>query len=310
MRKFTTLIVVIILAISISIGIVAVSEVFSPEETPATPDNSKEYKIMSYNIRLYLPIPDSEEDDWSIRAPLVIEQIEEESPDLLGVQEVISVQRDYLISELGDTYGYYFVGREDGKSSAGLNGLLNGEMLGILYKKDIFEVVETSFIWLSETPNEPSLGWDAAHKRICITTKLYDKIHKNYLYFSCTHLDNKGVLARKNSSKMVADTIATQGETCPAIIVGDFNYSYDSPAYNIVTEKLVDVAKVAPNAIITRTYNDYSLKLVDVISGSPIDHIMTSKDSFEVLNYEIHNHLIDGAFASDHFAITARVKVK
>lgn len=313
MRKLTILVVVLLLTLSVSIGIVAVINELTPEEPPIKLYPVKEpaeYKVMSYNIRLYLPIPDSPEDDWSIRAPLIIKQIKEESPDLLGLQEVISVQRDYIIEELSDTYGYYFVGREDGQSSEGLNGLANGEMLGILYKKDVFEVVETEFIWLSETPNESSFGWDAACKRICITAKLYDKENDNYIYFNCTHLDNRGLIASQNSSEIIADRISAQGEEYPSIVVGDFNYSYTSPAYEIVTEKLVDVAKVAPDAQTTRTYHNYNYDYVDVISGLPIDYIFINEGGFDVLSYEVLNHLVDDEFASDHFAIKAQLRMK
>ena len=47
-----------------------------------------------------------------------------------------------------------------------------------------------------------------------------------------------------------------------------------------------------------------------MISGLPIDYIFINEGGFDVLSYEVLNHLVDDEFASDHFAIKAQLRMK
>jgi len=58
-----------------------------------------------------------------------------------------------------DKWKYIGVGRDDRKKA--------GEYSSIFYNTEIHELISWRYFWLSETPNRPGRGWDAASTRIC-----------------------------------------------------------------------------------------------------------------------------------------------
>src|SRR5690606_27105168 len=92
-------------------------------------------------------------------------------------------------------YARIGVGREDGK-----NG---GEFSSIYYKKERFKLLDHATFWLSETPETPSKGWDAALNRICSWGKFRDKVSKRDFFYFNLHMDHRGEEARKNSTLLV-----------------------------------------------------------------------------------------------------------
>ena len=114
---------------------------------------SQDMTIMSYNVKISgdsIRAPEK-------RAPIIIETILDTMPDSLGFQETDKAWVERLAAGLTD-YDYIAKYRDDGISE--------GEASAIFYLKDKYELVDSGFFWLSETPDEPSLGWDAACNRI------------------------------------------------------------------------------------------------------------------------------------------------
>src|SRR5262245_19804333 len=69
-------------------------------------------RVMTFNIR-YGTANDGE-NHWEKRKEFLVETIQEFKPDLLGIQETLGFQRDYLPEKLPG-YGVLGVGREDGQ---------------------------------------------------------------------------------------------------------------------------------------------------------------------------------------------------
>lgn len=63
--------------------------------------------------------------------------------DVLGTQEVLHNQLEDLKQRLPE-YGVVGVGREDGKEK--------GEYSALWYKKNRFDLLDSGYFWLSETP--------------------------------------------------------------------------------------------------------------------------------------------------------------
>ncbi|MCL4177599.1 MAG: endonuclease/exonuclease/phosphatase family protein [Verrucomicrobia bacterium] len=113
-------------------------------------------KVMSFNIRY--GAADDGTNSWPHRRYLILETIRTFDPDLLGMQEVLASQADYLKDNLPD-YAFHGVGRED--------GVAQGEFVPVLYKRDRFEWVDAGHFWLSETPDVPgSKSWDSSLPRM------------------------------------------------------------------------------------------------------------------------------------------------
>ena len=119
-------------------------------------DVHDEITVISYNIRY--DNPDDGVNRWDLRKEKVVSYLKESGSDVIGMQEVLDHQLKYLNKELKE-FSYTGVGREDGK--------IKGEFSPILYNFKKLKILETSTFWLSETPDEISVCWDAALERIC-----------------------------------------------------------------------------------------------------------------------------------------------
>ena len=139
----------------------------------------QQFHVASYNIRYANPADEQRGNGWSQRCPVICNQIAYESFDLVGMQEVLKSQFDDLSNRLSRDYGCIGVGRNDGKTS--------GEYAPIFYKKDRFILLDSGCFWLSETPDKPSVGWDAKYPRICSWAQLQDRNTGN-TPVSYTHL--------------------------------------------------------------------------------------------------------------------------
>lgn len=246
--------------------------------------------VMTYNIRL--DYAGDGKNAWGNRRDELVSQIRFYEPDVFGIQEGLPNQVDYLDSALA-AYDYIGVGREDGKRA--------GEFSALFYKKDQFKLLESGTFWLSETPEKPSTGWDAALPRIC-TYGLFQmkKGGKKFRMFN-THFDHVGREARVNSMKLILDRIqAYQAEKLPTILTGDLNVTPDEAPILELKTRLSDAREVAevvfgPDA----TFNGFKF---DQTPQNRIDYIAVNK-GFSVLKYAVLTDSFDQKYISDHFAV-------
>ena len=92
------------------------------------------------------------------------------------------------------------LGRDDGKEK--------GEHSAIYFKTSEFKLLKSGDFWLSETPDKPSLGWDATCcNRISSWVYLQHKKTGKKFYMFNAHFDHQGVKARVESSKLILKKI-------------------------------------------------------------------------------------------------------
>lgn len=244
-------------------------------------------KTMSYNILCY----GKEGHEKEKREPWVLEIIKKNNPDTLGVQEATPEWMDFLKTNLTD-YNYVGVGRDDGANK--------GEYSAVFYKKDKFASVDGGNFWLSETPDRPGKGWDAACVRICSWVLLEDKENgKKFIHLN-THLDHIGVEARKEGMKLIFDK--AESFSVPTIVTGDFNFDEGSDFYEgLVSGKLRDSKFVAEVSDSGNTYNAFG-----EYEGSVIDFIMVSPE-INVKTYTVEKTKINGEYPSDHYPVVAEI---
>ena len=196
---------------------------------------SSELKVMSYNIRL--DHSGDGENAWPVRKEATIEMIKDLQPDVFGVQEAYDHQVAYVTENL-PVYQNVGVGRED--------GVLEGEMMCIFWNSDVIEMIEWGTYWLSETPEVPSMGWDAACYRTATWALMKDKRNGKNFYFVNTHLDHVGVVARKNGLQLVVDRIAAMNpEGYPMVLTGDFNMTPDDSALTDLDKQMTSTRTIA-----------------------------------------------------------------
>lgn len=250
------------------------------------------YRILSTNVLCW------GEGDHSLekRIPLEIKMLKEAAPDSFGVQEA-HIQWIKALCDGLPEYDYVGVGREDGKE--------DGEFAAVFYRKDKFDISDCGNFWISETPDVPSMGWDAVCPRVAAYVKLTDKTNgKSYVHFN-THLDHKGVAAQINGAKMIQEKAASFGGV-PVVCTGDFNVHQGSDCYKtMVSANMGDARLLAPDSDDSFTFHAFNPETVQSI----IDFVFVDKATVKPLNFKVINKKIDGLFYSDHYAVYADVEL-
>lgn len=250
-------------------------------------------KVMSFNIRYGLA--KDGDNEWSRRTDLVIGTIKAYNPDLLGTQETLKFQADFLIKNLPD-YGY--VGKTRDANP-------NGEQCALFYRKSRFEKIADETFWLSDSPNTPvSKSWDSSLPRIVTLVVLKDKQTDRELTFYNTHFDHKGEVARLNSAKLLRSKIESRQQGTPVVITGDFNCGEGSKPYTALvgSKRLFDSYRmVHPDAKPNEgTFNGFK----GTTDGPRIDWLIHSA-AFKPTAVTIDDNNKDGQYPSDHFPVTA-----
>jgi endonuclease/exonuclease/phosphatase family metal-dependent hydrolase len=259
---------------------------------------AQQITIGTFNIRFDNPRDTG--NLWVNRAPVVSNLIRFHGFDVLGVQEGLKNQLDDISAALPE-YDRYGKGRDDGKDA--------GEHSAILYKKSRFKLLKSGDFWLSETPETPGKGWDATCcNRICSWVYLQDLKTKKQLYVFNVHYDHQGVIARRESSKLILAQINKIAGNVPALLTGDLNGGRDSEWYQaLATSNLLydTYSKVKFPYANNASFNSFRTPRGQAV----IDHIFMSK-AFTANKWGILTDTYYGKFPSDHFPVLAEVELK
>lgn len=237
--------------------------------------------VASYNVRLLTDADYKSGNGWSQRVDCLCDVIRFSDFDIFGAQEVKYEQLSDMLYRLQD-YDYVGVGRDDGAQG--------GEYSPVFYKKERFTLLDSGTFWLSETPDKVSKGWDARHKRVCSWGYFKDKVSRKKFWFFNLHMDHIGIVARRESAKLVVARIAEMcGKNASVVLTGDFNVAQDNEIYCIFADCgfLKDSYEVAEFRFApTGTFNSFKPQN---FTTRRIDHIWVSDnarvDRYGVLTY-------------------------
>ena len=267
--------------------------------------------VMTFNIR-YGTANDGE-NRWENRTDLVFDVVRRHDPDIVGLQEALRFQIDEMLAALPE-YGEIGVGRDDGK--------MLGEYSAILYRKDRLRVVQSNTFWFSDTPGTPgSASWGNRIPRICTWGRFVHKASGKAFYMFNVHLDHQSQPSRERSAVLLAQRIAGRELPAPVIVTGDFNAAEDNPAVQYLKGErplvgagedasktpvvLVDSFRVLhPEAEEVGTFNRFKGDR----SGPKIDYVFT-QPGIKVLRADIVQDTTDGRCPSDHFPVTAELRL-
>ena len=252
--------------------------------------------IATYNIRF--DNPNDIGNLWKDRAPHLVNLIKFHQMDIIGTQEGMYHQLEEIKKELG--FSYVGVGRDKGG--------MEGEFSAVFYNPEKVKVLDQSTFWLSETPEYPSKGWDAALNRVCTWVK-FESVDGKKFYLFNIHYDHIGQKAREESSKLVIRKIKEiNKENLPIVFIGDFNVMPDNPAYKTV----LDNSDMQDSRLISKTpsignqgtFNGYNW---DKLPEGIIDHIFVSPN-ITVLRHGILTDNYGMKYPSDHFPVMVDVR--
>ena len=259
-------------------------------------------RVMSFNIR-YGSANDGE-NHWDRRKSLVTKTIRDFDPDLLGTQETLSFQADYIAAEIPN---YTYFGRSRMKTP--------NEHCGIFFRSERFTQLAGGHFWLSEKPDTPeSKSWDSSLPRMVTWVLLND--HQNEdgdpILFVNTHFDHQGEVARLESAKLIRKRLESLRQLAhdPLVVVtGDFNTGESTPPYQALVagnQRIMDTyrATYPERGPEEGTFNGWRGRK----SGPRIDWVLADR------RYQVHSaNIVDVAFdenryPSDHFPVTAIVQ--
>ncbi|PID59619.1 MAG: endonuclease [Ignavibacteriae bacterium] len=285
------LILTVLLVISIIIG--NSNSIVFAQSTPT------KLKAMTFNIRY--DNPDDGINNWHNRKTSLINLIKQKNADILGLQEVLHHQKEFIDSSLSE-YSSFGIGREDGKAK--------GEYAPIYFKKNKFSIIDSGTFWLSETPDSiASVGWDAALERIATWLILKEKATGRKLFVLNTHFDHQGKTARLESVKLITAKLTELSKDLHVIIMGDFNFINKSLPYNYMVNNDVfdlydtmEISNFLSDGLVW-TFNGFDN---NISPKEKIDYIFVGKKikvSKHLILFDKHN----GNFISDHFPVLVEI---
>lgn len=282
---------ILLVAAFAAVCCLSTAELFA--EDKASPSAERELRVMSFNIRYGLA--KDGENRWSKRDTFVADVVTDFQPDLLGIQEAMGFQADFLKTNL--TEWKYFGSSRDQNP--------DGEQCGIFVRTGRFEVLEDGQFWLSETPQVKfSKSWDSSLPRIATWVRLRDRVTSRKVLFLNTHFDHRGAKARFQSAVVIREFVDQQPKDQSMIVTGDFNCAIKSAPYTalLATDRLNDTWMTKnPSPLPNEgTFNGFQGK----DDGARIDWVLCSPD-FSVVNADIVKTSRNGKFPSDHFPVTA-----
>ena len=280
MRKLTLIIAAVLMVLPI---------------TSSAQKQTRDYdlKVMSYNIRLGTAKDGT--NSWEYRYPATAMMLKDQMPDVFGVQEAFDFQVKFIEENFTD-YDSFGVGRDNGKSE--------GEFMSIFWNKKTVKMIKGGTFWLSETPEKPSMGWDAACKRTATWALMKDKNTGKLFYFVNTHLDHKGAEARRKGLELIVsriDEINPKGY--PMILTGDFNIKPDNEALVGLEQRMQSARKIAPKTDNNATFNNWGKAKSDMV----IDYIYVSGFSACPEYHTITEKYGTWKYVSDHYPIYAKL---
>ncbi len=253
--------------------------------------------VASYNLR-YSAAQDGV-NAWTHRKEMVKSLVRYHEFDIFGTQEGLIDQLDDLAAM--KEFAFVGVGRDDGKQG--------GEHSAIFYRKSRFSLLQSGDYWLSQTPDRPSLGWDAVCcKRIASWAQFRDLVTGKAFFFFSVHFDHQGEQARRESAQLMVRKIKEIAGDAPVICAGDLNSTPETEQVKTLQTLLADAYRVSvmPAYGPTGTFNDFKL---EGPLEARIDYIFVS-DRVTVLKYAALTDFKERRFPSDHLPIVVKAEIR
>lgn len=231
---------------------------------------------------------------FAVRREIIKEKLPAYAPDIVGFQETMPPQRQWLIDNFPD---YQVCG-------LGRNADLLGESNVIMFKKDKFDLLDLNMFWLSDTPGTPGTRFMTDQSdcpRICVAATLRCRETGKMFRHYNTHLDHVGPIAMAQGITVILNRMAEDYKKwpMPVILTGDMNATPDSPviksilAFTGAGEKMED--KTASAGFTFHGNNPEKTQI-------KIDYVFTNLPATEAMKMTDEK---DGITVSDHYPVGA-----
>jgi len=256
---------------------------------------------MTFNIRT--SGANDEENAWPKRRELVSDTILSFSPHVIGLQEALSEQIEYLEASLPD---YRWLGVDRGLN--GGTGL--SEHTPIFYRHTELVPIESGNFWLSSTPDSPTgSGWRRNVSRIVTWARFHHLSTNQRFYVFNTHLTLRRGQRQVDSARMIALRAASMPNGTVVIVTGDFNAIaetsdtwLEATGSTLRDAWLIADSRYGPE----RTSNDFLPP--ELANEGRIDWILTA-GPLQVRSVRTVIDQKNGRFPSDHYPVVAKIEI-
>jgi endonuclease/exonuclease/phosphatase family metal-dependent hydrolase len=302
----------------LAVAMLMIASVSAPSASAA------DLRLMSFNIRT--GAANDGINSWNHptagvidRKDLVVQTIQNYDPDILGLQEDLDYQGNYIRD---NTDGYSMFRR-------GVQADGDGEMVAILYKTSRFTRARQGTFWLSPTPATPGSEFpNAEFARIVNWLELRDNANDGLSFVIMnTHWEHGGSdlkdEVRLKSAALMRTRMTEIAPDLPILFTGDFNADEGSDPYRRLTSRDDFVeTPVDETRFLTDTYRNRhsdsdtvgTAHGFDGRAGSGrIDWILHTDQEFDTIAADIdRTSFLDSTgakrYPSDHFPINAIIR--
>ncbi|MFD3449092.1 endonuclease/exonuclease/phosphatase family protein [Microbacteriaceae bacterium 4G12] len=265
------------------------------------PTDPPTLSVMTWNVRRRLPFARSSSPDrWDRRRDAIRAVLRSERPAVLGVQEALPEQVEWIAASLGANW----VGR--GRDARG-----GGEHCALFYDPERLTLERWRQYALSDTPAVPgSRSWGNLWPRIFVVADFTDAATGAGFRVVNTHLDPLSARSRRRSAELLREvgrgTWPPLDAPRPTLLMGDANAGAGSPAHRILTGALVDTWDAAATRASPawRTYSGFGSPR----PGDRIDWLLTTPD-VGIDAAAINAARPDGIAPSDHEPVQAFLRL-
>lgn len=255
-------------------------------------------RVATFNVRLN--VASDGPNAWPHRRDWVLAMARHHDWDIIGTQEALPDQVADM--ERLDGFTRVGVGRDDGAA--------RGEHTAIFVRTARFEVLRSGTFWLSETPERPSKGWDGrCCHRIATWVELRDRPAGDRFFVFNTHFDHEGVVARRESARLLLARWKALAGDLPTLVLGDFNSGPGSEPVRLLTAELQDARSTSrtPPYGPAGTFQGFRID-APLTEQDRIDHIFHTA-GIEVLSWAALTDSMHGRFPSDHLPVEVQVRL-
>ncbi len=261
--------------------------------------------VMTFNVRT--ASGRDGDNAWPYRKKLVVETIERFAPQVVGLQEALDEQIEYLDVMLPD---YRWLGID-----RGLNGGVElSEYTPIFYRHDVLSPIESGNFWLTATPDAPPVRREGRRRgrggRIVTWARFHHRETGRQVYIFNTHFTLRRGPSQLDSADLVATRVAALPKGTAVVVMGDFNNSAgDSDTWRAATSLGLRDAWVLADERRgpTATYGSFGPPRVDMTER--VDWILVGGD-IDVRWVETVLHNDGGRYPSDHYPVAASLELQ
>ncbi len=257
---------------------------------------SNKLKVMTFNLRYANPADGI--NFVENRKGRILETILSEKPALIGFQEAQDEMRTWLRNNLKD---YMLIG-------CGRKADLTDESAPLAFRKDLFEMIASECVWLSDTPSIPGSRYEGVDQSVCprlftaVTLKCVDM--EEPILFVNTHTDHAGQLARTLASAQLLQYMSSKN--MPTILTGDFNALPTDPEMKmLVGNKYFPMTDLT--ATLDGTFHDFGRMAGE--KATKIDYIFTNLGGDPTESYKVEDIPKEGVYISDHQPVVAFIEI-